>query len=90
MAVTDLSALVPSINGGASMSAGNTISPTPSFGAAGFDSESEPPTKDVPDIAAAPADDHAKFVHSGADDAFAGHGFDYPDVDGEGWSPTSA
>ena len=87
MAVSDLSALVPSINGGASMAASNTISDTPEFAPAGSVSEQTAdlpyaPVHNAPGPDLGTVTDHAHFVQA-PDDVFAGHTWDaaYSSVD---------
>ena len=80
----DLSNLADGINFGASMHAGNTVSNPPAFGAAGSASEAttDVDRHDTPELDLGTQADHAHFEHSGADDAFAGHGWNqaYSDV----------
>lgn len=77
----DLSGIVTGVYGGSSMAGGNTVSSIPDFGAEGSPSEgtADFPVRDAePDLGT--VTDYARFVHSGADDAFAVHG----------WQPTES
>jgi hypothetical protein len=90
MAVHDLSSLADGINFGASQHAGNTVSDAPAFGAAGSPSEAtaDVDRHDTPEVTMPAQEDYARFEHSGADDAFAAHGWQAPQVDGDGWHGT--
>lgn len=90
--VTDLSNLAVGITGGGSMGAGNTISDPPWGGAVGSPSEATSdlpygPTHNDPELDLGTVTGHAHLVQAG-DDAFAGHGFSYPDTEGDGWHGT--
>lgn len=77
----DLSGICTGLYGGSSMAGGNTVSTTPEFGAEGSVSEgtADFPVRDAePDLGA--REDLARFVLSGADDAYAIHG----------WQPTES
>ena len=89
MAVTDLSNLVDGFPSyGSSEHAGNTVSDAPAFGAAGSPSEATDgvDANDTPDLSIGSQQDYGQLVHGG--DVLAGYGFQYPDVDGEGWTST--
>jgi hypothetical protein len=92
MALTDLSHLATGLSGGGSMNGGNTISDPPWGGAVGSPSEATSdlpygPTHNNPELVLGTQTDHSHVQGDGAD-AFASHGFDYPDVTGDGWHGT--
>jgi hypothetical protein len=79
MAVTDLSALADgSLSMGCSQAGGNVISDVPWGGSVGSASEQTAdlpyePQHNNPELDLGTVADHAEFVHSGTDDAFAAH-----------------